>query len=280
MSSHAHPAGSLASLLLLAGVGTLLLSWPSGKATAQSLATDGNVECTVYTPTNLGSGSKPNQALCRFSKDLSGQCTSLPRNSIFSLCNVYDLSIGAAETYVDENGRSYQGITLKTAERNSCLADESSFWAWVQCDTFAVYTRILRREEDQACLALVASALLGTQEASAVTRSSINLPVESLQIPGISRRIIFTPASDARLQGQSAMAMVRTARSGRQISRAGSAVSPLYLLGLESTLTTASDNLKPNPARLRVVRSSVDYSDFSLGKNQEIALNKILSGCR
>jgi hypothetical protein len=271
------------TVLLLIGAAQLGLLSRSLPAFAQSLpaSTDDQVQCRTYVPLDLISGDKPSEPVCSFGKEISQRCSIQQKNSIFSLCNVYDLRIGALETLVDDKDARYQALTLKASEQNNCFTQTNSLWGSLfQCDTFAVYARILRRETDQRCLALVASALLGTQLAGEVTRSNINLPVSSLQIPGVSRRILFSPSGDTWILEQDGARMISSNDGNRSVQRSGVSISPLYLLELESTLTIAADNLKPSPAKLRVIRSATDYSNFSLGRAQEQVLNSILSGCR
>lgn len=64
----------------------------------------------------------------------------------------------------------------------------------------------------------------------------------------------------------------------------GQAISALSVMELVSpeTMTTPA-NLKPNPAKIRVTRgkgAKGDYLDYSLGRNEENALNNILASCK
>ncbi|MFM2158470.1 MAG: hypothetical protein RLZZ124_944 [Cyanobacteriota bacterium] len=151
-----------------------------------------------------------------------------------------------------------------------------------KCDTFAAYAQIFRSMDSGKCYAFANAALLGTQLKENSLRNSPNKPIQKLEIPGISRRIIFTPSADTSILNQRSAALVRTQQASRRFVPTGPSVSGLYLLELENTLTTKPDNLKPNPAKIRITRgigSNSDYLDIPLNKGNEEALNRILSAC-
>ncbi|MFN9631297.1 MAG: hypothetical protein ACK59A_13870 [Cyanobacteriota bacterium] len=223
-------------------------------------------------------------AICDFPKTIVDVCAALPATSVFAQCNIFALSIGTANTKQDDNGRSYESAIFKYAERNNCLTGgNESMLVFDRCDTFAAYVQVLREVSSNKCYALVNSALLGIQREEDTFRNKPNKVVQKLEIPGVSRRITFTPSTGGPFLGQANSILIRTADSQRPFIRSGPAISALSVLELESALTVKPENLKPNPAKIRLTRgigSSSDFLDFSLGRREEVALNSVLSGCQ
>ncbi|MFM7361173.1 MAG: hypothetical protein ACKO6F_08895 [Cyanobium sp.] len=228
---------------------------------------------------NQGQG-KPT---CIFPKEIISRCSNLPSSSIFAQCNIYALSIGAANLRSDDNNQQYQSAIFKYSERNSCsTGDNDAISLLGKCDTFAAYAQVLRNTSTNQCFALVNSALLGVQLREDGLRNNPNKWIQKLEIPGVSRRITFTPVSSAPLLEQPSSVLIRTADSGRRYLVAGPSVSALHLLALESALTVKPENLRPNPAKIRITRgtgSASDFLDIPLGRREEAALNSILAGC-
>jgi len=220
---------------------------------------------------------------CFWPKDISAQCKSLDKNSIFAQCNVFDLSIGGDRERVDEKGNQYLSAIYKYSERNECSTGSNDGLKLLgQCDTFAAYAQIMRDLNSNKCYALVNVALLGTQLKENSLRNSPYKVIQKLEIPGVSRRIIFTPSTDTTLLSQTSSALIKTANSKRPYTRTGPAISGLYLLELENSLTTKPDNLKPNPAKIRITRgvgSNSDFLDIPLSKGNGKVINKILKAC-
>jgi len=220
--------------------------------------------------------------VCNWTKELSQICSSQLKGSIFGLCNVFSLDIGASLELNDEINNSYDAAIFKYSERNECsTGGNDSFSILGKCDTFASYAQIMRNKSTNKCYAFVNSALLGTQLQEYGIRNEIGKYVTKLEIPGISRRIIFTPSVNTDIMNQSGAALIRT-KSTPNAEKSGQAVSSLYLLELESPLTVKPANLKPNPAKIRISRglgAAKDYLDIPLGRREEEALNKILSEC-
>jgi hypothetical protein len=225
-------------------------------------------------------GGKPT---CRFPKDIISLCANQPAASIFAQCNIFSLSIGAATLRNDDNNQQYQAVIFKYSERNSCATgDNDAISLFGKCDTFAAYAQILRNTSTNQCYALVNSALLGVQLREDGLRNSPNKWIQKLEIPGVARRITFTPVSSGPLLEQPSSVLIRTADGSRRYLAAGPSVSALHLMELESALTVKPENLKPNPAKIRITRgtgSGSDFLDIPLGRREETALNSILAGC-
>jgi hypothetical protein len=238
---------------------------------------ESEIECIKL---STQSSEKPT---CGFSKTLVPLCVNLPSTSVFSQCNIYSLSIGSVGTKYDDNNRQYLSVVYKYSERNNCVTGENSTIAFFgKCDIFSAYVQFLRDLHTNKCYALVNSALLGIQLQEDSKRNNPNKVVKKLEIPGVARRITFTPANQAPLLGQSSSILLRTADEQRPYIRSGSAVSALSLLELESPLTVKQENLKSHPAKIRLTRgigTHTDFLDIPLGRTEESALNEILSGC-
>lgn len=224
------------------------------------------------------------QPICSFPKTIVEACAGLPANSVFSQCNIFALAMGNTTTKQDDKGRSYASLTFKYSERNSCsTGDNDALSFFGKCDTFAAYVQVLRDLQTNKCYALVNSALLGVQREEDTFRNNPNKVVQKLEIPGVSRRITFTPAASGPLLDQASAILVRTADPQRSYIRSGPAISALSVLELESPLTVKPENLKPNPAKIRLTRgigTSSDFLDFPLGRREELALNEMLSACQ
>lgn len=220
---------------------------------------------------------------CFWPKDISPQCSSLSKDSLFYQCNVFDLSLGRDRERSDDLGRKYLSAIFKYSERNTCsTGDNDAVSLLGKCDTFAAYAQIFRSMDSGKCYAFVNAALLGTQLKENSLRNSPNKPIQKLEIPGVARRIIFTPSSDSAILSQSSSILVKTPQSSRRFVGTGPSVSGLYFLELENTLTTKPDNLRPNPAKIRITRgigSNSDFLDIPLNKGNEEALNRILISC-
>lgn len=221
---------------------------------------------------------------CSFPKTIVEACSALPEGSVFAQCNIFALALGNAATKQDDKGRSYASVILKYSERNTCSTGDNEWFSWRgKCDTFSAYVQVLRELKTNKCYALVNSALLGVQRKEDTFRNDPNKPVQKLEIPGVSRRITFTPAARSPLLESGNAVLVRSADRTRPYIRSGPAISALSLLELESSLTVKPENLKPNPAKLRLTRgfgTGSDFLDFSLDRGEEVALNTVLSGCQ
>jgi len=219
---------------------------------------------------------------CSFSKDVIGQCSSLDPVSIYSQCNIFKLFLNKAGSRFDDSKREYVSVTFKYSESNDCSGgNDLTFLS--RCDIYAAYVQVLRSKSTAKCYAIVNSALLGTQLMDQTERNNPTKTVRKVEIPGVSRRVLFTPSNASDFNNEPNSILLRTANLSRAYVRAGDAVSALFILELENALTTKPDNLKPNPAKIRVTRgegTSSDFIDFSLGKNQEKELNTVLSECR
>jgi hypothetical protein len=224
------------------------------------------------------------QGICIFPQTLVDICAQLSSASVFAQCNIYALPIGSATPKQDDHGRSYLSAIFKYSERNDCHTGGNSLIPLLgKCDTFAAYAQLLRDMETNKCYALVNSALLGAQREEDTVRNNPNKVVQKLEIPGVSRRITFTPARRAPLLEQASSPLLRTPDPQRPFVRSGPAISALSLLELESTLTVNPENLKPNPAKIRITRgvgSRSDFLDIPLGSREEASLNQVLSGCQ
>lgn len=222
--------------------------------------------------------------VCLWPKALTSLCSRLRKDSIFYQCNVYDLAIGSIQTRSDDAGNQYQSVIFKYSERNSCsTGDNDGFSILGKCDTFAAYAQILRNQSSGKCYALVNAALLGTQLQADSLRNNPRKLIQKLEIPGVSRRITFTPSTEATITSQPSAILVRTAEPGRRFMVSGPSLSALSLLELESSLTIKPENLRPNPAKIRITRgigSGSDFLDIPLSKGNEQALNTILSQCK
>ena len=291
MVSFCQDQKSLFASLVFAKIVLLLHSQP------QNMFTRFIPSLLILTPLLLSSPVKAEEQLeclapqyqvfdkptCFWPKEISSQCKSLGKDSVFAQCNVFDLAIGGDRERVDDQGNRYLSSIFKYAERNECSTGSNDGLSILgQCDTFAAYAQILRDLKSSKCYALVNVALLGTQLQEDSLRNSPYKTVQKLEIPGVSRRIIFTPSADSAILSQSSSSLIRTSNQSRLYTATGPAISGLYFLELESALTTKSDNLKPNPAKIRITRgvgTNSDFLDIPLGKGNEEALNRILSGC-
>jgi hypothetical protein len=224
------------------------------------------------------------QPTCTFPKSIVEQCAALPSSSVFAQCNIFALTMGIATTKQDEKGRTYASATFKYSERNNCSSGDNGTLALLgKCDTFAAYVQLLRDLQTNRCYALVNSALLGVQRKDDIFRNNPSKVVQKLEIPGVSRRITFTPATRNPLLDQASAILVRSADPQRPFINSGPAISALSVLELESALTVKPENLKPNPAKIRLTRglgTSSDFLDFPMGRREEVALNNVLSGCK
>jgi hypothetical protein len=220
---------------------------------------------------------------CFWPKDIVSRCSSLAKDSIYYQCNVFDLSIGRDQTRVDDLGNQYHSAIFKYSERNSCsTGDNDALSILGKCDTFAAYVQVFRNVDTGKCYALVNAALLGTQLQEDSLRNSPRKVIQKVEIPGVARRITFTPSSDSVISSQPSAALVATSDKNRNPILSGPALGTLSLLELENTLTIKPENLKPNPAKIRITRgvgSSSDFLDVPLGKGNEEALNRIISQC-
>jgi hypothetical protein len=225
------------------------------------------------------------QAVCQWTKELSTQCSAQAPESIFSQCNVFNLNLNRDGTRSDDAGNQYVSATFKFSETNECSTGKTGglFSLVSKCDTFAAYAQIFRNTSNQKCYAMVNSALLGTQLMEHGIRNNPNKQITKVEIPGVSRRIIFTPSNDSRILKQRNASLIRTKDKKRTFTPSGQAISALYLLELESTLTTKKENLRTNPSKIRISRGlqqeSKDFFDITLNRGQGKALNAVLEGC-
>ncbi len=219
---------------------------------------------------------------CSFSKEVASQCTNIPQGSIFSQCNIFKLAINKPQTKSDDTGQEYDSLIFKYSEGNDCKGGNDLMFLG-RCDTFAAYIQFIRNRSTGKCYALANSALLGTQLMEQSMRNSPNRLIRKIEIPGVSRRIIFVPSNGKDLKNQSNARFLRVANAPKgSYSKPGNAISAITILELENTLTTKADNLKPNPAKIRMTRgegTGSDFLDFSLGKREENSLNTILQAC-
>ncbi len=240
----------------------------------------GKAEDFTCTPPAVQTNSKPT---CTFSRDVIAECTGLPASSIFAQCNIFALNVGQLQIRTDDNNQQYQSAIFKYSERNNCFTGDNDALSLLgQCDTFAAYAQILRNTTTNKCYALVNSALLGVQLKENSLRNNPNKWIQKLEIPGVARRITFTPVSNAAIMEQSSSVLIRSATTDQRYRRAGPSISGLHWLELESPLTVKAENLKPNPAKMRITRGSgsgSDFLDIQLGRREESSLNTILAGC-
>jgi len=216
---------------------------------------------------------------CAYSKEIAEKCLSTENNSIYNQCNVFRLGLGKARPRYDDNKQEYLSAIFKYTETNNCGNNDTNAW---KCDSFASYVQILRNVSTSKCYAFVNSALLGIKPTQQNERNDPNKPIKMIAIPGVSRRILFTPSKGLSFIQQSNAILLRTSEASRQYLDGGAAISALSLLELESPLTIKADNLKPNPGKIRVVRgdgSDSDYLDLTLSSNDEDSLLRILSEC-
>lgn len=216
---------------------------------------------------------------CTYSREVAEKCLSTENNSIYNQCNVFKLDIRKLKPRYDDNKQEYLSVIFKYTETNSCGNNDASAW---KCDSFASYVQILRNVSNNKCYAFVNSALLGIKPTQQNERNDPNKPIKMIAIPGISRRILFTPSKGLDLLQQSNAILLRTSETSRQYIDGGAAISALSILELESPLTIKADNLKPNPGKIRLVRgdgSDSDYLDLNLSSKDEDSLSKILSSC-
>lgn len=222
--------------------------------------------------------------VCSWSKEVNAKCEAQAPGSIFSQCNVFKININQKTISTDDNGSQYLASIFKFSETNSCKTGENDGISLTgRCDTFAVYAQIFRNKSTNKCYAMVNSALIGDQLMELGARNNPNKQVTKVEIPGVSRRIIFTPSTDSVILKQSNASLIKTKDKKRPFTHSGQAISPLQLLELESPLTTKAENLKPNPAKIRISRGqqqeSKDFFDILLNRKQENTLNSILGGC-
>lgn len=230
----------------------------------------------------LSDGAPKEKTTCSFSTSVEKQCASIDPKSVFSQCNVFKLSINKLEPKTNGSNETYDTLLIKYSEGNDCKGGNDLLFLG-RCDTFASYIQFLRNQSTGKCYAFVNSALLGTQLIEQSRRNSPNRIVRKVEIPGVSRRIIFVPSSTSEFKKLAGSEYLRLSNSRPgSYSKPGEAISPLFALELENTLTTKTDNLKPNPAKVRLTRgqgASSDFLDFSLNRKLETALNTILQGC-
>ena len=241
----------------------------------RSLAFDAEKKiCLDYTWMGITS-----KEFCTYSKEIAEKCLSTENNSIYSQCNVFRLGLGKARPRYDDNKQEYLSAIFKYTETNNCGNNDANAW---KCDSFASYVQILRNVSTNKCYAFVNSALLGIKPTQQNERNDPNKPIKMIAIPGISRRILFTPSKGLSFIQQSNAILLRTSETSRQYLDGGAAISALSLLELESPLTIKADNLKANPGKIRVVRgdgSDSDYLDLTLSSNDEDSLLRILAEC-
>jgi len=252
---------------------------------SSSAATDNNdtIHCSENQKSTLDLIlDKNSPQTCSFSKNIISQCLSIDQSSIYSQCNIFRLSLNKTGSRFDDSGREYDSVTFKYSESNDCSGgNDLTFLS--KCDIYASYVQLLRNKSSGKCYALVNSALLGTQLMNQTERNNPAKIVRKVEIPGVSRRILFTPSNATDLIKESNSFLLKTANPSRKSIRSGDAVSSLFILELENALTTKPDNLKPNPAKMRLTRgegTSSDFIDFSLGKKQENELNLVLANCQ
>jgi hypothetical protein len=225
-----------------------------------------------------------NKPTCSWTKEISPRCNGISKDSIFSQCNVFDLSLDRAQTRYDDNSNTYTSAIFKYSETNTCgTGDNATISLLGRCDTFAAYVQVFRNQSSNKCYALVNSALLGVQPMEFSRRNDPDKHVTKVEIPGVSRRIIFTPSDERQILSQASGVLIRAENNRQSLVRSGQALSHLYLLELESPLTTREANLKPDPAKIRISRGvnrePKDFFDISLNRGQEQALNQVLSSC-
>ncbi len=239
-----------------------------------SAATIDDVPC-------IRQGSRP---FCIFAKTIVDQCSTLPSNSVFAQCNIFNLTIGQLTTKLDDMGNSYISVLFKYSEQNNCLTGtNTSFTLLGKCDTFVAYIQIIRHLESGKCYALVNSALLGMQREEEVFRNNPNRVVRKIEIPGIYRRITFTPTISNPLLGIASSLLVQSSNFKRSYLRSGPSISALSLLELENNLTIKRANLNPNAAKIRLTRgisTNSDFLDFLLSKREQKMLFHVLWGCQ
>lgn len=219
---------------------------------------------------------------CSFSKEVVKECLDLSQNSIYAQCNIFKLAINKPQAKLDDTGQVYDSLIFKYSEGNDCRGGNDMMFLG-RCDTFAAYIQFIRNTSSGKCYAIANSALLGTQLIEQTMRNSPNRLIRKIEIPGVSRRIIFVPSLGKDFKSQTNFKFLKTANSPKgTYIKPGNAISALSILELENTLTTKPENLKPNPAKIRMTRgegTGSDFLDFSLGRKEENALNAILQGC-
>lgn len=271
---------SLFSRLLL----TLLLAIQADISKASEADDDFAVQCEPISETVYSNGSVYTvQKKCRFSKDIEEACRATSPDSIFRQCNVFDLKINSFQVRKDDSGSEYSSVLFKYSEGNDCSGEGSDLMFLSRCDTFASYVQFMRNNESGKCYAFVNSALLGRQLIEQSKRNSPGRIVQKVEIPGITSRILFVRSEGAQFASQSGSRFLKTLGDSTPARQPGPAVSPLHVLELEDILTVKPDNLKPNPAKIRISRGvgvKGDFFDIALGKKEEAALNKVLSECK
>jgi hypothetical protein len=261
---------TLKTLLLLSGVIVIPQAWQ--KAIAKE---EPKQICTPYKWMGIES-----KEYCNYTKEVSGDCLSVAADSIYSQCNIFKLNLGRIQSLYDDNRGEFTSLILKYKETNSCGNNDSNAW---KCDTFAAYVQFIRSESSNKCYAFVNSALLGIKPIEQSERNDPNKAIKLVAIPGVSRRILFTPSKGVDFIQQSNAILLRTSDIGHRYIISGPAISSINVLELESSLTTKSDNLKTNTAKVRVVRgdgSNSDFLDLSLSPKDEASLMQILSACK
>lgn len=216
---------------------------------------------------------------CEYSKHVSEQCLQVKANSVYSQCNIYKLTLRKPVSRYDDNEQEFNSLIFKFRETNSCGSNDPNAW---KCDSFAAYVQFIRNLANNKCYAFVNSALLGIRPTQQTERNDPNKPVKAVAIPGVSRRILFTPSNGKDFIMQPNAILLRTSDKGHNYFDGGDSISALSILELESPLTTKSDNLKANPGKIRIVRgegSDADYLDLNLSSNDDEALLKIISSC-
>jgi len=219
---------------------------------------------------------------CRFSKEIEEKCKAISSDSIFSQCNVFDLKINSFQTRKDDTGSEYSTVLFKYSEGNDCSGGGDLMFL-SRCDTFASYVQFLRSNDSGKCYAFVNSALLGRQLIDQSKRNSPGRIVQKVEVPGITSRVIFVRSNGLPFASQPSSSFLKTLGGKTSARQPGPAVSPIHVLELEDILTIKPDNLKPNPAKIRISRglgAKGDFFDISLGKKEEASLNKVLSECK
>ena len=241
--------------------------------------------CVPFIETKYENGRSYNvQENCKFSKEIIDSCKSISPESIYYQCNIFDLKINSLQERYDDKGNSYTTVLFKYSESNSCLDGSNDMVFLSKCDTFASYLQFMRNNDTDQCHAFASSALLGVQPIAQSYRNSPGRYIRNVKIPGNASPVIFLPSEGSSFLDDPNSRFIKTKNSNKSYTRPGDAVSALTVLKLvqPQTMTTKA-NLKSNPAKIRLTRGiqgGLDYLDFSLGRKEEIALNKVLSSCK
>lgn len=181
MSNRSHHSTHAAKVLMLG-----LLFTPHAIFQRSSAFEIGKPICLDYTWMGITS-----KEFCTYSKEVAEKCLSTENNSIYKQCNVFKLDIRKLKPRYDDNKQEYLSTIFKYTETNGCGSNDTNAW---KCDSFAAYVQILRNVSDNKCYAFVNSALLGIKPTQQNERNDPNKPIKMIAIPGISRRILFTPS--------------------------------------------------------------------------------------